>query len=160
MRSAGAISPARYRAAIRRSLRVKPGRFYTVIRAAGFFDYVTRELVRRYGGRRTRRGGLRVVTTLDRRLHRLAVDAIRGWLRRGSDPAAALVAIDPANGAIRAMAAVAPGRRRLKFNLASQSRRQAGSAFKVFTLAAAMEEGIPLGSVWRGPGSLTIPSAA
>jgi penicillin-binding protein 1A len=55
------------------------------------------------------------------------------------------------------MTAVAPGRR-LKFNLASQSRRQAGSAFKVFTLAAALEKGISLGSTWRGPASLTIPS--
>jgi penicillin-binding protein 1A len=158
MRSAGAISAARYRAAIRRRVRLTPTRFYTTTRARTFFDYLQRELVRVYGGRRTRRGGLRVVTTLDPRLQGLADDAVRGWLRQRSDPAAALVAIDPASGAIRAMTAVAPSHRRLKFNLASQSRRQAGSAFKVFTLAAALEKGIPLGSTWRGPASLTIRS--
>lgn len=158
MRSVGAISPGRYRAAVRRSLRLAPGRFYSAVRARRFFDYVERELVRRFGGPRARRGGLRVVTTLDPRLQRSADDAIQGWLSRSSDPAAALVAIDPASGAIRAMTAFAPGRRDIEFNLASQSRRQAGSAFKVFTLAAALEKGISLGSRWRDPGSLTIPA--
>jgi penicillin-binding protein 1A len=158
MRAAGAISARRYRAAIRRPLRLTPGRYYTAIRARTFFDYVQRELVRRFGGPRARRGGLRAVTTLDPRLQGLADDAIRNWLGQRSDPAAALVAIDPASGAMRAMTAFAPGRRGLKFNLASQSGRQAGSAFKVFTLAAALEKGIPLGSTWRGPGSLTIPA--
>jgi penicillin-binding protein 1A len=159
MRSVGVISHGRYRAAIRRPVRLTPGRFYTAIRARRFFDHVQRELVRRFGGPRARRGGLRVVTTLQPRLQGLADDAIRGWLTRSTDPAAALVAIDPASGAIRAMTAFAPGRRDIKFNLASQSRRQAGSAFKVFTLAAALEKGISLGSTWRGPGSLTIPSS-
>jgi penicillin-binding protein 1A len=158
MRSVGAISPVRYRAAARRPLRLAPGRFYTAIRARTFFGYLQRELVHRFGGPRARRGGLRVVTTLDRRLQRLADDAIRGWLSRSTDPAAALVAIDPGSGAIRAMTAFAPSHRNIKFNLASQSRRQAGSAFKVFTLAAALETGISLGSAWRGPASLTIPA--
>jgi penicillin-binding protein 1A len=158
MRAAGVISSRRYRTAVRHPLRLMPNRYYTEIRARTFFDYVERELVRRFGGPRTRRGGLRILTTLDPRLQGLADDAIRGWLSRPSDPAAALVAIEPGSGAIRAMAAVAPGRRGLKFNLASQSGRQAGSAFKTFTLAAALEKGISLGSTWRGPGSLTIPS--
>jgi penicillin-binding protein 1A len=51
----------------------------------------------------------------------------------------------------------APGGERLHFNLATQSRRQAGSTFKAFTLTAAMEAGIPLSSVWNGPSSLMIP---
>jgi penicillin-binding protein 1A len=53
------------------------------------------------------------------------------------------------------MAVHAPGRP-LRFNLATQSRRQAGSTFKTFTLAAAIESGIPLDSVWHGPSSLTV----
>jgi penicillin-binding protein 1A len=55
------------------------------------------------------------------------------------------------------MAVHAPGSERLHFNLATQSRRQAGSTFKAFTLTAAMEAGIPLSSVWNGPSSLGIP---
>ena len=62
----------------------------------------------------------------------------------------------PGTGAIRAMAVNAPGHPGMAFNLASQSRRQAGSTFKLFTLTAAMEDGIPLDSVWNGPPSLTI----
>ena len=40
------------------------------------------------------------------------------------------------------MTAVAPQRKNLQFNLAAQGRRQAGSAFKTFVLAEAVEEGI------------------
>jgi penicillin-binding protein 1A len=58
-----------------------------------------------------------------------------------SDPAAAIISINPANGAIRAMTAVTPGARGNQFNLLSQARRQAGSTFKTFVLAAAVELG-------------------
>jgi penicillin-binding protein 1A len=158
LRHAGEISAARYRIAAASPLRLRAGHRYLRVRAATFFDAVQRELVRRFGAPRARSGGLHVDTTLDSRLQRLASRAIAGWLHRRSDPAAALVAIDPRTGAIRAMASAAPGHQGLRFNLAAQSRRQAGSAFKVFTLTAAVEQGIPLSSVWSGPSSLTIPS--
>jgi penicillin-binding protein 1A len=158
MRAAGMITAAEQRAATASAVRLHPSRHYQRLNGAPFFDDVLRAVDGRYGAQRARHGGLRVETTLDPRLQRVAHQAIGGSLRQPSDPAAALVAIDPANGAIRAMAASTPGRRRLRFNLASQARRQAGSAFKVFTLTAAVERGIPLGSVWRGPRSLTIPS--
>ena len=53
-----------------------------------------------------------------------------------------MISIDPANGAIRAMTAVVPGRRNNQFNLLSQARRQPGSTFKTFVLAAAIDKGI------------------
>jgi membrane peptidoglycan carboxypeptidase len=158
MRKAGYISAARYRSASSTPVRLHPSARYTRIRAAPFFDYATRELVRRFGVQRARRGGLTVETTLDPRLQKLANKAISGWLYKPSDPAAALVAIDPRSGAVRALTFANPGRAALAFNLASQSHRQAGSAFKVFTLTAAIERGIPLSSVWHGPASLTIPN--
>ena len=157
LHASGHVSRSRYRAAVRTSLRLRPGRRYTAIAAQPFFAYSQHELVRRFGRWRARHGGLRVRTTLDPRLQRLATGAIRAWLARPADPAAAVVAISPSTGAIRAMAVIAPGHRSLKFNLASQSRRQAGSTFKTFALTAAMEAGISLGSVWTGPSSLTIP---
>ena len=58
------------------------------------------------------------------------------------DPAAALISISPRTGAIRAMAAVVPNRPKNQFNLLSQARRQPGSTFKTFVLAAAVEQGI------------------
>jgi penicillin-binding protein 1A len=157
-RSAGLISADQYSRAVSRPLRLRRGHRYGRLGPAVFSNHVQRQLVRRYGRWRTRHGGLRVRTTVDLRLQRLARRAIGGWLHEGSGPAGALVAIDPRTGAIRAMSAAAPGRRRLQFNLASQSRRQAGSAFKVFTLTAAIEKGIGLRSSWRAPGALTIPS--
>ena len=81
-------------------------------------------------------------TTLDQRLQQLATKAIGNWLGKPGDPAAAIVAMTPGTGAIRAMAVNAPGHPAWRFNLASQSRRQAGSTFKLFTLTAAMEDGI------------------
>jgi penicillin-binding protein 1A len=157
LRATGDISGARYERASRRGLDLEPGGRYRRIREALFFEAARRELVRRHGRGRTRRGGLRVRTTLNPRLQRLARNALRGWLQLPTDPAGALVAIEPATGAVRAMAVRTPGRRRpLRFNLATQSRRQAGSTFKVFTLTAAIESGIPLSSVWRGPSSLRI----
>jgi penicillin-binding protein 1A len=157
LRDAGQISAARYASAARRPLRLLPGRMYRTIRYPAFFEAARKELVRRYGRRRSRRGGLQARTTLDLRLQRLAESALGDWLRAPTDPAGALVAIDPATGAVRAMAVHVPGGRRLHFNLATQSRRQAGSTFKTFTLTAAMEAGISLDSVWQGPSSLSIP---
>jgi penicillin-binding protein 1A len=157
MRRSGTISPRRYRVAVASSLGLDPGHRYRRVRFATFFDVALRELVRR-GSMRARHGGLRVQATLDPGLQHLADRALAGWLHGASGPAGALVAIDPRTGAIRAMTTAIPGGRRSHFNLASQSHRQAGSAFKVFTLTAAIERGIPLSSVWHGPASLTIPS--
>ena len=53
-----------------------------------------------------------------------------------------------ANGAIRAMTAVVPGRANNQFNLLSQARRQPGSTFKTFVLAAAVERGLDPASTY------------
>ena len=157
LRSTGAISASRYRAADRASLQLQPGTRYAAGAPQPFFEYARRELIQRVGRWRAMHGGLSVTTTLDPRLQRLAMGAVDHWLGQPGQPAAAVVAIDPSSGAIRAMSVVAPGHQGAEFNLASQSHRQAGSTFKTFALTAAMEAGIPLGSVWKGPPALTIP---
>jgi penicillin-binding protein 1A len=124
--------------------------------ATSYFEqYVTDQLVREYGYDETFNGGLRVRTTLDSTLQREAEATVAEHLSTPGDPAAALVAIDPKTGAIRAMVGGTNFRRR-KFNLATQAHRQTGSAFKVFTLTTAMDQGMSLRSVWAGPPSLTI----
>ena len=138
----GDITPAQYREVVaNRHLKLKPDSLYKRINAPYFFSYVREELLREYGANTVRSGGLRVHTTIDRRFQNLARNAITGTLYERTDPAAAIVAIDPRNGAIRAMNAVIPGRKALQFNLAAQSRRQAGSTFKTFVLAEAVEQG-------------------
>ncbi len=106
-----------------------------------FVNYVKDELVAKYGAGRVFGGGLKVTTTIDLDLQLKARAAIEKILRDPEGPAAALVAIDPQTGAVRAMFG---GRnfRESQFNLAAQAKRQPGSAFKPIVLATAMNEGI------------------
>src|SRR6266571_1965487 len=124
------------------NLHLRPGKIYTRIREPYFFGYVRDQLVQKYGTGTVRSGGLKVYTTIDRRLQRAANRAIRKTLYYSSDPASAIVAIDPRNGAIKTMTAVTPGHAHNQYNLAAQARRQAGSTFKMYVLATAVSEGI------------------
>jgi penicillin-binding protein 1A len=137
------ISYANYQEAIRvTDLKLKPGKIYTRIREPFFFGYVRDELIKKYGAETVRSGGLKVYTTIDRRMQRAANRAMHETLYYDDDPASAIVAIDPRNGAIKTMTAVTPGRTGNQFNLAAQARRQAGSTFKTFVLTEAVSEGV------------------
>jgi penicillin-binding protein 1A len=139
----GDITQAQYDQAVgQRNLLLRPGRLYSTIREPYFFSYVRDQLIAEYGANTVRSGGLRVYTTINPSLQVAARKAIRDTLYLRNDPAAAVVSINPANGAIRAMTAVTPGRYGNQFNLASQARRQPGSTFKTFVLTAAINEGM------------------
>ena len=143
MLSTGVISKRQYRHAVRdKDLHLKAGELYKRIQQPYFFSYVRDELVRVYGEARVRHGGLSVYTTIDPFLQRDAKQAIKDTLNQPGDPAAAVVAINPSTGAIRAMTAVSPGRKNNQFNLIADAHRQAGSTFKPFVLAAAVEQGM------------------
>jgi penicillin-binding protein 1A len=113
--------------------------------AAYFRDAVARELIQRFGSEAVYTGGLRVYTTLDRRLQALAQEIMAQRLSRatraGDEPLqGALVAIEPATGHVKAMVG---GRdfRESPFNRAIDAKRQPGSAFKPFIFAMALEAG-------------------
>jgi penicillin-binding protein 1A len=143
MRDNGSLTRAQYRRAVaQRDLHLVPGRLYTRIREPYFFSFVRDQLIAEYGANTVRSGGLKVYTTIDPRLQVAARKAIVGTLYSRYDPASAIVSIDPSSGAIRAMTAVTPGNTGNQFNLVAQAKRQAGSTFKTFVLAAAVEEGI------------------
>jgi len=132
------------------------------------------------------RGGLRIHTTLDLGMQAAAEDAITKVLDQpDQDPSAALVAVDPKNGQIRALvggrdffsdeandpcvkvgAVNADGspNRCAKVNLAIGSQgggtgRQPGSSFKPFVLATALEEGMRLGNRYQASSCIDIPDA-
>ncbi|HEY2072130.1 MAG TPA: transglycosylase domain-containing protein, partial [Gaiellaceae bacterium] len=153
----GDIDQTAYRAAVAAPLGIKPGAIAKQQPESFFVNYVYEQLVGRYGAATVRQGGLSVHTTLDSRRQRDAERAIRTTLNHSSDPASALVAIDPATGAITAMASIVPGKPRYQFNLAVQGRRQAGSSFKLFVLTSAILHGIDpftttyLSAPFRGP---------
>ena len=116
-----------------------------------FKDEVRRQLIERFGAERVAEGGLQVYTTIDPAMQRAADAAIDQSVadiekslpakRVVKDPLqAALVAIDPASGEVRAMVG---GRdfRTSSYNRATLAKRQPGSAFKPFIYAAAVEAG-------------------
>jgi penicillin-binding protein 1A len=142
MLQTGAVTRKRFRKAARSKLALRPGRLYSRIREPYFFGYVRDRLIEAYGAEQVRSGGLSVFTTIVPRYQRLAERAIRDTMNLPTDPAGALISISPRTGAIRAMAAVIPNRPKNEFNLLSQARRQPGSTFKTFVLAAAVEMGV------------------
>jgi penicillin-binding protein 1A len=138
----GVIGRRVYRKAIDAPLVLRRGRLYDRIREPYFFGYVRDRLIEAYGAQQVRSGGMKVYTTIIPRYQRVAETAIRDTLDEPDDPASALISISPRTGAIRAMTAVVPNRPKNQFNLVSQARRQPGSTFKTFVLAAAVEQGI------------------
>ncbi|MDQ4096766.1 MAG: transglycosylase domain-containing protein, partial [Actinomycetota bacterium] len=88
-------------------------------------------------------GGLAIHTTLDPGAQQMAQESVNRLLPE--DPrgfTAALVSIEPATGAVRALVG-GPNFDAAKFNLVTDGDgRQTGSAFKMFTLMAALEQGI------------------
>ena len=106
-----------------------------------FTNYVEQQLIDRYGSGRVFGGGLRVNTTIDLDVQRIARQAITKWLTDPNGPSAALVAVDPRNGKVLAMIG-GNNYRKSQFNLAVQGERQPGSSFKPFVLATALRDGI------------------
>jgi len=109
--------------------------------AQHFVNYVKQQLIDEYGSAQVFGGGLKVRTTIDLDLQQYARQAISKWLTDSEGPSAALVAIDPRDGAVRAMVG-GNNYRKSQFNLAVQGVRQPGSAFKPFVLATALREGV------------------
>ena len=120
-----------------------------------FFEAIRKSLVERYGSDTVYKGGLRVYSTLDPKMQAVAEAAVSSSLkaleeqrakalgkdRDISEPLqAALIAIDPKTGYVRALVG---GRsfEESRFDRALQAYRQPGSAFKPFVYAAALEQG-------------------
>lgn len=129
-----------------------------------FKNHIVRILVEKFGWETVSRGGLKVYATLDMKAQ-AAADAVlakgladaeklpgfkhprRGdprTMRAGQAPdylQGAIVALDPRTGEVRAMTG---GRDfdESQFNRAVQADRQAGSAFKPFVYAAAIDSGL------------------
>jgi penicillin-binding protein 1A len=108
-------------------------------------------------------GGLKIYTTLDPKIQNAAKDAVESHLpnpggQPPENPEAAVVTLVPQTGAIRAMYG-GDVFQQSKFNLATQSVRTAGSSFKAFTLAAAFEQGVPVGKVYDATSPVRVPAS-
>lgn len=122
-----------------------------------YFAGIVRDILyEQFGVDRALMGGLRVYTTLDADVQRFAEDSVAKRLaeldktaRHGGPLQAALVAIEPATGYVRALVG---GRDYAEspFNRATGAKRQPGSAFKPFVFAAALEAGFSPGTTIDG----------
>ncbi|HEV3463941.1 MAG TPA: transglycosylase domain-containing protein [Actinomycetota bacterium] len=121
-----------------------------------FLEKVRQYLVARYGAEAVNLGGLRVRTTLDMEMQDLANQTMRRILDNPkTDPRAALVSIDPRNGAVRAMYGGRSFKSR-QFNYATNAVRQAGSTMKPFVLAQALSDGYSINTTYPGPAELIV----
>lgn len=158
MRGTGAIDDATFERAREAKVHLKDALRQDEPFGQYFKELVRVELVERFGRERVYEGGLRVYTTIDLAMQKAADAAVASALkdldqrraaslrarRRPAEAAsplqAALVAIDPGTGHVRALV----GGRHFgdsHFNRATQAHRQPGSAFKPFIYAAALEAG-------------------
>ncbi|MEW6425210.1 MAG: penicillin-binding protein 1A [Bacillota bacterium] len=113
-----------------------PGSHY---RYPYFVDYVTEQLISRYGEDIVYKGGLRVYTTIDKKIQEAAEKAFanpknfpasvrdaKGVLQ----PEGAAVFLDPQTGYVKAIVGGREHTHQLQLNRATDSPRQPGSAFK------------------------------
>jgi penicillin-binding protein 1A len=172
MREQGMIGRGEYRRANRAPLALDLARGTGRYPAPYFVSYVKRWFLSdpRFGATYQQRydllfkGGLRIQTTLDPELQRDAEYAVDNILTYRSDPYGAMTVVDPRTGFIKAMVG---GRDyfsttdpEAQVNLATGAGgtgRQAGSAFKPFTLVAALEHGISPRKTYPAPSTITIP---
>jgi membrane peptidoglycan carboxypeptidase len=143
MEEQGMISEAEMREAQSASLEYTPAPYPEDPAFEPFLERVRREVEERLGPEALGLGGLRIYTTLRPELQRAAVESSEVVLFESTDPSAAVVTVEPQTGAIRALAGQAEG-----FNLALDARRQPGSAFKPFVLAAALKRNISPESIY------------
>jgi membrane peptidoglycan carboxypeptidase len=156
-------------------LNVQPSQNGCVRTAAPFFcDYVLDWLSKdvRLGEtpedrmRLLQTGGLTIRTTVDVGMQTVADNAVRGHVFQQDQAIGALAVVEPGTGNVKALAQSRPmgrnkraGETYLNYvvpqKFGDSQCCQAGSTFKVFTLAAALEQGIPLNKVFESPPSMS-----
>jgi len=110
-----------------------------------FTSYIQEQLPKVVPTQELKEGGLTVETTLNLKWQQVAEDAVEEAILY-SGPAqgfeqAALVALDPRSGEIKAMIG-GPSFEKSQFNRATQAKRQPGSTFKAIVYTAAIAAGL------------------
>jgi penicillin-binding protein 1A len=134
------IGAVAYKQAVAAPIKLSPTRVFKERQLPYFFDYVEQELIGQFGASTVRQGGLKIKTTIDPKLQKIAERSVRERLPVGG-PSGAIAVLDTKTGEIRAMAST-ESYAESKFNRAAQARRQPGSTAKVWVLAAFINEGI------------------
>lgn len=129
------------------------------IQAPHFVTYILEYLYKKYGEGVVRTTGLKVITTIDLDLQRLAETAVKNGVKRNTElyggTNGALVASDPKTGQILALVGSADYfdvKNEGNFNVATQGLRQPGSTFKPLVYLTAFQAGFtPDTILWDVP---------
>lgn len=139
MAQQGFITKEEAEAAYKEPLTVKPQQKNTPSEAPYFQDYVKTTAIEKLGlsEQLYDAGGLKIYTTLDLRAQKIAEDVIAKTIPKDSELQAALIAIDPRNGYIKAMVG-GTNYKENQFNRVFASTRQPGSSFKPIVYLTAL----------------------
>jgi penicillin-binding protein 1A len=156
----GFIDVGQYESAIASDIELATSSPYIKVQEPYVVAYTRQQLIDMFGQEAVYKGGLNVQTSINPAYQRIAQEAIASTLNEKGDPSAALVAVDPRTGLIRAMVG-GTDYDKTKFNLAAQGRRQPGSAFKTFALVAAVEKGVDPQDTYyvSAPVSISLPGS-
>lgn len=146
MVASGYISIAEAEAAKAESLAVKPSEPKNIQSSAPYFTYyIQQQLPKLVSKEAIDAGGLTVETTLNAKWQKAAEKAVKDAITVDGNAEgfkqAALVAIDPRSGEIRAMVGGYDFYKDSMFNRATQAQRQPGSTFKPFVYGTAIAAG-------------------
>jgi penicillin-binding protein 1A len=146
MQEMGTLSAAEAKAAIAAPLKLNPKHPQRLQKVAPYFtSYILKELPNYISKSVIEAGGLTIQTTLNSKWQKYAERAVTETVRYdGPGQAfeqAALVAIDPQTGGIRAMVG-GYDYNKSQFNRVTQAQRQPGSTFKAFVYATAIATGM------------------
>jgi penicillin-binding protein 1A len=137
----GYITSGELQEALAEPLQLADAKSDTAQQVPYWIEMVREQLVSRYGSSQVLGGGLRVYLSVDLALQKQAEASIAQILDQPDDPSAALVCIDVHTGRLLAMVGGSDFAK-MQFNLATQGRRQPGSAFKPFVLVNALQNGM------------------
>ena len=144
------ISQVEYDKAVKETLTFQDGSIQRDLKAPWFVDYVLRQLSQKYGDAVVAGGGLRVTTTLDYNLQRIAEQAVYNNVNRPDLKArnvnnGAAEVIDPNTGQVLAMVGSANYYDQAiggQYNVITDGQgRQPGSSFKIYVYATALANG-------------------
>jgi penicillin-binding protein 1A len=146
MREIGWITDKEAKEAKAYPIKISKGISYEASRVPYVTQAVISELEDKFGKEVVQQGGLRIQTTIDLRLQRIAEEVAeqgqRDLINQGANAnQIALVAVDPRTGFVKALVGGVGPYDKNQFNRAVQARRQLGSSFKPFVYYAAFATG-------------------
>lgn len=143
MAEEGIITQEQAEEAHKEQLTIVPRQTNTVSEAPYFQEYVKNVVLDKLNMTEDQyeAGGLKIYTTLDLRAQKVAEEAVTAEIPADSELQAALIAIDPRNGYIKAMVG-GKDYKENQFNRVFATTRQPGSAFKPLIYLTALSENV------------------